>query len=473
MALPSSTESIKVTFSFASDPDREEYQKIKKGCFLSRWITYPINLITNLCVKNIYDLKEKILIKGKGDDRALKSIPEIRLTVLKHPKIIEKLYSEPRNSLKGFFQAPMAYQLILKYFSEILNKPLLRFDDNVMTAFEESHHQYREVLNNLLSFSEVQKWNLNFRERTSQILQKWCHDLTPVFSSLSEYACVNLVQNLFHYQGNCSSIAQAMSYLHQDFYKTTKNRNFSTIERTEFIEYRHVIKKFLKEVLQSTSPCVEKFSQKGFTESQIKLMILLLLFGGQETTSSLLATIIYQLAIYPNWQERIFQEICSKQESSSKGYENQLKTLKIFLMETIRLYSPVYTVPRTVRKDLVLTMQNQQDQLYQVFLPKGSHLHHCPILMGRDENYFPEPLEFDPHRHLDQSEMFWYPFGLKQTICPGRWLATLQIKAFVCQLVKNFKFQLADRVPFEQETLFTLKPKHDFAIKLTKRNLFD
>jgi cytochrome P450 len=60
------------------------------------------------------------------------------------------------------------------------------------------------------------------------------------------------------------------------------------------------------------------------------------------------------------------------------------------------------------------------------------------------------------------------PFGAGPRLCPGRYLALLQIKMLASMLGRNFIMERVDQVSIEERFKFTMEPVN-LKVKLTKR----
>ncbi|RCV21564.1 hypothetical protein SETIT_4G149200v2 [Setaria italica] len=79
--------------------------------------------------------------------------------------------------------------------------------------------------------------------------------------------------------------------------------------------------------------------------------------AGQETTSQLLTWIMFLLSTHPGWQEKLREEVlreCGRDQPPIHQMLTKLKLVNMFLLETLRLYSPVPLIRRRTTTQVVL-----------------------------------------------------------------------------------------------------------------------
>ncbi|KAL6878358.1 hypothetical protein ACP4OV_012528 [Aristida adscensionis] len=117
-------------------------------------------------------------------------------------------------------------------------------------------------------------------------------------------------------------------------------------------------------------------------------------FAGHETTSHLLTWTMFLLSVYPEWQERLREEVlreCGK-DNPTADMLSKFKEVTMVLLETLRLYSPIILMFRKPISDI---------KLGNLKIPKGNAiiipvpmLHRDKEIWGDDANEF-SPLRFE------------------------------------------------------------------------------
>lgn len=121
------------------------------------------------------------------------------------------------------------------------------------------------------------------------------------------------------------------------------------------------------------------------------------LFAGHNTTTSLLVFLYLSLAGEPEMLARVRKEIKEVVgDSGELRFEdlNKLVYLNALMRETLRMYSPVAKVARSVDQDTMLKGH---------FLPAGTNVDVCISALQMDPLYWPNPEKFDPERWMPNS----------------------------------------------------------------------
>ncbi len=153
----------------------------------------------------------------------------------------------------------------------------------------------------------------------------------------------------------------------------------------------------------------------GLTMSDRELRdnLVSVIVAGHETTASTLAWAFQLIAQHPSVQDRLIAEI-----DEGQGHSYLTATIN----EVIR-HRPVFlfAAPRSVA---------QHVQINNWTYRPPAHLLACTYLMHHDPTYFPQPDAFRPERFLASHvpTRTWVPWGGGRKLCPGRYLATLELQ---------------------------------------------
>lgn len=177
--------------------------------------------------------------------------------------------------------------------------------------------------------------------------------------------------------------------------------------------------------------------------------------AGQETTANLLAFAVQELARHPEILEKARAEvdevIGSKREI---GYEDlpKLQYLSQVLKETLRLYPSVPGTSRFISNDLVIE---------GVRIPKNTSVLVNTFITGRMEQFFPDPLTFNPDRFRPDAPkpyFTYFPFSLGPRSCIGQVFAQMEAKVVLAKLLQRFQFELVEGQTFKILDTGTLRP---------------
>ncbi|XP_019749657.1 thromboxane-A synthase [Hippocampus comes] len=212
-------------------------------------------------------------------------------------------------------------------------------------------------------------------------------------------------------------------------------------------------------------------SKKVITEDEIVGQAFVFLLAGHETSSNTLAFTCYLLAIHPECQCRVQEEVddfFSKHESPDYTNVQELKYLDMVVCEALRLYPPGFRFSREIEQDCMVN---------GVCLPKGSLLEIPAGFLHYDPEHWPEPEKFIPERFIPEAKasrhaFVYLPFGAGPRNCVGMRLAQLEIKMALVSLFHKFNIITcsATKVPLDLKSSSTLGPKNGIFVKITRRD---
>lgn len=190
-------------------------------------------------------------------------------------------------------------------------------------------------------------------------------------------------------------------------------------------------------------------------EEQLIDEILILFTAGHETTSNSLTFTFQLLALYPEWQERIYTEI--------KGNEGHSADLMTFVMnskvcqqvieESLRLYPPAYFIDRVNIED---------DKFEGKYFEKGSNILFSIYEIHRHPKLWKQPKVFLPERFNEGTRKFssqYFPFGAGPRKCIGNNFAMFEMILAVTELIGTYKIY-PEFGEIGITPLITLKPKN-------------
>nr|QST15048.1 CYP360A8 protein [Diaphanosoma celebensis] len=168
--------------------------------------------------------------------------------------------------------------------------------------------------------------------------------------------------------------------------------------------------------------------------------------AGFETTATTLTTAAYLLAKHPEIQDKFHDLIVQKVEEHGEvchemfwdfPYADQV------INEVLRLYAPAVRLERECSKDFTFK---------GIHVKKGMMVTIPTYAVHYSEEYYPNPLKFDPDRwdpvnKQDRNPYAFIPFGLGPRNCVGMRFAMEELKIALCTLLLTFKF-----VPVKETT---------------------
>ncbi|KAJ9573564.1 hypothetical protein L9F63_009049 [Diploptera punctata] len=195
---------------------------------------------------------------------------------------------------------------------------------------------------------------------------------------------------------------------------------------------------------------INRCLQPEWEDDDIIAQALQFYFAGFETVSTLLCFVSNQLAVYPDVQTRLQQEIDQTlQENEGKiTYEavNSMKYLDMVLSETLRMHSPAAAIERKCVKTYTLPTEPAYT------LHPGDVI--CIPVHGlhRDPEYFQDPDKFYPERFSDENKnkiksFTYFPFGSGPRNCIGNRFALMETKIALVHILSRFSFLVVSRTP--------------------------
>jgi len=192
-------------------------------------------------------------------------------------------------------------------------------------------------------------------------------------------------------------------------------------------------------------------ADKKLTADEIVGQILAFLFGGTGTTAHTLTYCTYLLAVNPEKQDLLREEILTHfpDTEASITYEALLKLpyLDMVIKETLRLFP--------IASFAIARKATANCELKGIQIPKGIHIvadvwsiHKDPEIWGNDAE------TFQPDRFASQSDrhpLSWIPFGVGPRFCIGMRFAIMEIKLALCKMLQKITFQqcAATQVPLK------------------------
>ncbi|KAF2437264.1 cytochrome P450, partial [Karstenula rhodostoma CBS 690.94] len=140
--------------------------------------------------------------------------------------------------------------------------------------------------------------------------------------------------------------------------------------------------------------CLESKTESGIDDMECAYIVGMIGLAGVLTTSSAMMNFILAMALYPEWQTRLQEEVDSicGDRMPQLSDSPRMPLLRAVVMEVMR-WRPI--VPSGIPH------QTTADDVYDgFFIPKGSYIHPSPWAITRDESMYPDPEQFNPNRWL-------------------------------------------------------------------------
>lgn len=204
-------------------------------------------------------------------------------------------------------------------------------------------------------------------------------------------------------------------------------------------------------------------------DKEIAHMMIALLMAGQHSSSSTAAWIVLRLATCPEITEELYEEQRRVLGDEPLTYESlqKLDLHSKVIKETLRIHAPIHSIIRAVKNPMPV-------EGTPYVIPTTHNVLSSPGVTARDEEFFPKPLNWNPHRwdeapvvqeDADEEKIDYgyglvtkgtnspyLPFGAGRHRCIGEQFAYVQLGTILVALVKAFKFNSTPGSPGIPET---------------------
>ena len=199
----------------------------------------------------------------------------------------------------------------------------------------------------------------------------------------------------------------------------------------------------------------------AMSDAQVRDEVLTIFLAGYETVANGLTWTWYLLSQNPEAESRLHAEL---DQVLGTGEARRLPTLADYpalryteqvFAESMRLYPPAWAMGRMSTKPVTLGPYR---------IPPGAHFFFSQYMMSRTEEYYPEPLRFDPDRFTPEAKaarpkFTYFPFGGGSRQCIGESFAWMEGVFSIATLAQSWRLTYADPAPPEVQAKITLRPK--------------
>lgn len=211
--------------------------------------------------------------------------------------------------------------------------------------------------------------------------------------------------------------------------------------------------------------------QTGMSDEQIRDEVLTIFLAGYETVANGLTWTWYLLSQNPEVEARLHAELDAvlgtgneKRLPTLADYPNLRYTEQVFA-ESMRLYPPAWAMGRQSTKPVALGPYR---------IPPGAHFFFSQYIMGRDPQYFPDPLRFDPSRFTPEAKaarpkFAYFPFGAGNRQCIGESFAWMEGVFSIATIAGRWRMRYLDPTPPTPQAKITLRPRDPLRMQLLPR----
>jgi len=206
----------------------------------------------------------------------------------------------------------------------------------------------------------------------------------------------------------------------------------------------------LSEILSEASTEENGKQMKTWSGEELEELIcgqaLEFLIDGYESTSQTTTLLAYEMAMNPEIQAKLHEEIMQKLDTFgqvSHEMVQEMSYLEQIINEVLRLHPILARIDRECCKDFSFN---------GFVIKKGMKIQIPVYAMHRSEEFFPDPDTFNPDRwspeNKSQINTYTYlPFGGGPRGCLGSRFAMEQMKIIVCTMISQFEFYPVEKTP--------------------------
>ncbi len=174
-------------------------------------------------------------------------------------------------------------------------------------------------------------------------------------------------------------------------------------------------------------------SGEQLTVDEVVDHMIFLMLAAHDTTTSTLAVMLWQLALQPDWQDRVTAEVRALDGAPvTLAGHGALVDTTLAMNEALRLSPPVPFSPRVAVQDV---------EIDGIPIPAGTAVATASMALHRHPAWWTEPDRFDPDRFSPgraeqaQHSHLFVPFGGGAHLCIGNHLAELITKTVTARLL--------------------------------------
>jgi cytochrome P450 len=191
------------------------------------------------------------------------------------------------------------------------------------------------------------------------------------------------------------------------------------------------------------------------------------LAAGHETTANVLAWTLFLLSEYPEWDQRVFEEITREIGTADPTPEalGRLTLTRQVIDEAMRLYPPAPLIPRIAL---------EADQIGSIDVRAGTIVFTAPFISHRHRAFWSDPDAFDPTRFApDKRDAIdrhvYFPFGVGPRVCIGAQFAIQEVLVALAVLLKRWRFVATEPDKVFPHATITLRPADKLPMRLERR----
>lgn len=200
------------------------------------------------------------------------------------------------------------------------------------------------------------------------------------------------------------------------------------------------------------------------SDRQVVDHMIFLMMAAHDTTTSTLASMMFELARHPAWQERV-REQSRALPGDPLAYDDldRLEALGLVFRETLRRYPPLPVIPRVATEAF---------EFGGYLIPKNAMVVVSPIVTHHMAEWWDDPFRFDPDRfgearaEHERHTHSWIPFGGGPHMCLGLRFAEAQVKTILHHVVRRYRWSVPEGYVMPVQQAPISKPRDGLPLDL-------
>ncbi|KAJ7615517.1 cytochrome P450 [Roridomyces roridus] len=305
--------------------------------------------------------------------------------------------------------------------------------DQVVTNLRSLLHRFTLVMICRCGFGMPVSWK---QGGTSQ-------DEIDIFDRALSVASSTLVHRLIFPKWVWSLPIKSLRHIDQSW-KTvlTLFDSIAASKQAQYSSEKELGEEHAKDLLTKLISATEEDSKYTLTPSEVTGNMLSLLFAGNETTASALMSTLVFLGLYPEEQEKAYQEILREVKSIADMDLRDVANLKYVLAcmhEAQRLVPATINLPRDVPEDMITRSDRPVQK--DILIKAGSRIIIDTMAVCHNPHDFPNPQTFNPSRWHDVPDHDIIMFGSAPRMCVGRRFAQTEVVCFLAHFLWDWEVE--------------------------------
>lgn len=333
--------------------------------------------------------------------------------------------------------------------------------NGLATAGGETHHRHRRLIQPMFNNTRIALYSTVMSRRALALASSWQPKTTlPINEVMSDLAIHTLIETLFGtdiddrsvdaVRHDVPTILQAMlirTVIPPVFDRlpipATRRFDRATARLRRCIDdliihARSTTSRPAADLLATLTEARDADTDEALTDEEVRDELVTILFAGTETTATVLAWALYNVATHPQVEHRLLAEI-----NTAVGLEPvtlddipKLPYLRRVVKETVRLYGVLLLMRRVIKPV----------ELAGISLPPGTEVAFSLYALNRHPSVFTEPDRFDPDRWLPEraarpAHESFLPFGAGNRKCIGDTYARAELIIALATILARWRLR--------------------------------